>query len=116
MSSYANYINTAWPSSLDSLEGVPDMFEPRIRPEERNAVAEWAHEALAWLGGILPGFGLALALAWVGYVLSDKIGVRLKYKPGASPLSPITVAVVLGLIIRNTIGVPKAYEQGLRLC
>ena len=116
MSSYAHYINTAWPSSLDSLEGVPDMFEPRVRPDERSAAAEWAHEALAWLGGILPGFGLALALAWVGYLLSDKIGVWLHYKPGGSPLSPITVAVVLGLIIRNTIGVPKAYEQGLRLC
>src|SRR3954469_13808782 len=33
-----------------------------------------------------------------------------------SPISPIMLAVVLGLIIRNTIGVPKAYEAGLRLC
>ena len=27
--------------------------------------------------------------------------------PGQSPVSPITLAVLLGLIIRNTIGVPK---------
>jgi uncharacterized integral membrane protein (TIGR00698 family) len=33
-----------------------------------------------------------------------------------SPLSPIIVAVVFGLAIRNTIGVPGAYEKGLRLC
>ena len=116
MSSYAHYINTAWPSSLDSLEGVPDIFEPRVRPEERAPAARWAHEALDWLGGVLPGFGLALALAWAGYELSDAIGVRLHFDKGKSPLSPITVAVVLGLFIRNTVGVPKAYEQGLRLC
>src|SRR3954469_1549641 len=33
-----------------------------------------------------------------------------------SPISPIMLAVVLGLLLRNTIGVPKAYEAGLRLC
>ena len=35
----------------------------------------------------------------------------------ASRASPVTVlAILLGLIIRNTIGVPTAYEHGLRLC
>src|SRR4051812_13674657 len=116
MSSYAHYINTAWPSSLDSLEGVPDLFEPRVRPDERSAVGLWAHEALDWLGGVLPGAGLALALAWAGYVLSELIGQRLHFDKGKSPISPITLAVILGLIIRNTVGVPKTYEQGLRLC
>jgi uncharacterized integral membrane protein (TIGR00698 family) len=33
-----------------------------------------------------------------------------------SPVSEITVAVVLGLILRNTIGLPAIYERGLRLC
>jgi uncharacterized integral membrane protein (TIGR00698 family) len=116
MSSYAHYINTAWPSSLDSLEGVPDIFEPRVRPEERGTVGRWVHDALDGLGGVLPGVGLAVALAWAGYILSEAIGQRLHFDKGKSPLSPITVAVVLGLIIRNTVGVPKNYEQGLRFC
>src|SRR5439155_5034949 len=31
-------------------------------------------------------------------------------------VSEITVAVLLGLLIRNTIGLPAVYERGLRLC
>jgi uncharacterized integral membrane protein (TIGR00698 family) len=116
MSSYAHYINTAWPSSLDSLEGVPDIFEPRVPPEERGAMGRWAHDALDGLGANLPGVGLALGLAWVGYKFSEAIGQRLHFAPGKSPVSPITLAVILGLIIRNSVGVPKSYEQGLRLC
>ena len=114
--SYTQYINTAWPSSLDSLEGVPDIFEPRIRPDERGAASRWAHDALEGFGAILPGVALAFALAWAGYLLSELIGQRLHFDKGKSPVSPITLAVILGLIIRNTIGVPKSYEQGLRLC
>jgi uncharacterized integral membrane protein (TIGR00698 family) len=114
--SYTQYINTSWPSSLDSLEGVPDIFEPRVRPEERTAAGRRAHEALGWVGAVLPGIGLALALAWIGYTLSELIGRRMHYDAGKSPISPITLAVVLGLLIRNTVGVPKAYEEGLRFC
>ena len=84
-------------------------------PEEQTAAGRWAHDALDWLGAVLPGVGLALALAWAGYMLSEAIGQRLHFAPGKSPISPITVAVILGLIIRNTVGVPKTYEQGLRL-
>src|ERR1051326_3816950 len=104
---------TDW-SSLDSLEGVPDIFEPRVVPSQRGAPTQAAHEALNWLGAVLPGFGLALLLAYVGYLLSDLAGKALHYEK--SPISPIMLAVVLGLVIRNTIGVPKTYEPGLRLC
>jgi len=100
-------------SSLDSYEGVPDFVAPRT-PQAR--VLAQAHDGLAWIGSVLPGIALALLLAWAGYALSDVFGGLMKYQRGRSPLSPITVAVLLGLIIRNTIGVPKAYEAGLRLC
>jgi uncharacterized integral membrane protein (TIGR00698 family) len=40
----------------------------------------------------------------------------MHYEAGKSPVSPVTIAVLLGIILRNTIGVPKAYEAGLRLC
>src|SRR3954454_953428 len=113
---YQQYLNTPWPSSLDSLEGVPDLdvFSPRVKPEERNAAQRFAHEWLAWFGDVAPGILMALALAWLGNVLSEVIGKRRGYQK--SPISPIMLAVVLGLVIRNTIGVPKAYEAGLRLC
>ena len=114
MTGYQQILNAAWPSSLESFEGVPDIFEPRVRPEERGPASRWAHEALAWIGTIAPGVLLALALAWTGHLLADLAGRALRYEK--SPISPIMLAVVLGLLIRNTIGVPKAYEEGLRFC
>ncbi len=115
-SGYRHYLDGDWPSSLDSLEGVPDLFEPRVRPEERSRPQRWAHATLAWLADMMPGVALALALAAIGYLLSDAIGRALNAQDGKSPVSPITLAVVLGLILRNAVGVPKSYEAGLRLC
>nr|MBC8340943.1 putative sulfate exporter family transporter [Pseudomonadota bacterium] len=34
----------------------------------------------------------------------------------ASPVSPILIAILGGLLVRNTIGVPAIYELGLELC
>lgn len=102
-------------ANLDSLEGVPDIFEPRLTPAKRTGFQATAHDALGWLGAVLPGIGLAALLALVGTWISDWIGTSLLHFK-ESPLSPIIVAVVLGLLIRNTIGVPATYEKGLRLC
>ena len=116
MTTYQQYASAGWNSSLDSFEGVPEMdvFEPRVKIEERGAAQRWAHSALGFLGEIAPGVMMALALAYLGNVLSEVIGKAMHYEK--SPISPIMLAVVLGLVIRNTIGVPKTYESGLRLC
>jgi uncharacterized integral membrane protein (TIGR00698 family) len=105
--SYTQYINTAWPSSLDSLEGVPDVFEPRRAIEERSLAGRWAHAALDWIAAMMPGVALAFLLALLAYEVSERVH-------GA--LSQITLAVAAGLLLRNTIGVPQAYEAGLRFC
>ena len=118
MTGYQQILNTAWPSSLDSFEGVPDIFEPRVHPAHRPKWQRAPHEALVWLGGVLPGVALAAMLAFFGKLLSDFIGINLLRfdKDKGSPISPIMLAIFLGLIIRNTVGVPVAYEQGLRFC
>jgi uncharacterized integral membrane protein (TIGR00698 family) len=105
-------------ASLDSFEGIPDVFEPRIAPESRAPWQRKLHDVLVWIGVILPGIGLAWGLAWIGQVLSVWIGATILHIPAdkGSPISPIMLAILLGLIIRNSIGVPTAYEQGLRLC
>jgi uncharacterized integral membrane protein (TIGR00698 family) len=105
-----------WYEGLDSFEGVPDLdiFSPRKTPDEQGALARRGHEALNWLGVIAPGVMMAFALAYLGYVVSIVVGHLMHYEK--SPVSPIMLAVVLGLLVRNTIGVPKAYEPGLRLC
>lgn len=104
--------------SLDSLEGVPDIFQPRLTPKKRTGPQAAAHDALGWLGAVLPGVGLAALLAFLGTSASNWLNhhafERLHLKE--SPISPIIIAVALGLLIRNTVGVPATYEKGLRLC
>jgi uncharacterized integral membrane protein (TIGR00698 family) len=118
MTGYQQILNTAWPSSLDSFEGVPDIFEPRVHPAHRPKWQRAPHEALVWLGGVLPGVALAAILAFLGKLLADAVGINLLRfdRDKGSPISPIMLAILLGLIIRNTVGVPLAYEQGLRFC
>jgi uncharacterized integral membrane protein (TIGR00698 family) len=103
-------------ASLDSFEGVPDFFEPRIAPESRSRWQRKLHGMLVWIGLILPGICLAWGLAWIGQYLSAWIGATVLRIPTGSPVSPILVAILLGLLIRNSIGVPTAYEHGLRMC
>src|SRR6185437_4800175 len=101
MTGYQQILNAPWPSSLDSLEGVPDVFEPRVKPEDRSGLQRWIHAGLSWIAVMLPGTVLAAFLALLAYVISQRFHERI---------SQITVAVVLGLIVRNTMGVPAAYE------
>jgi uncharacterized integral membrane protein (TIGR00698 family) len=107
MTGYQHIAASPWSTSLESFEGLPDFFEPRIAPEQRSAIGSSAHRAMAWVAHMLPGVALAFVLALVAYAISVRVH-------GA--VSQITLAVVLGLILRNTVGVPQAYEAGLRFC
>ena len=104
-------------SSLDSLEGVPDIFEPRKPVAEQAAWQRKGYNVLAWLADVLPGIGLAGLLAYIGKLLADWIGIGVLHFDATrgSPISPIMLAIVLGLVIRNTLGIPTTYEHGLRL-
>lgn len=118
MSSHASpytHLEDPFYSSLDSFEGVPDFVIP-LKAQALFGTRSRLHEALGWAGGVLPGIMLSLALAFAGFIVSDLIGRRMRYEPGKSPVSPVTIAVLFGMILRNTIGVPKVYEAGLRLC
>ena len=62
---------------------------------------------------ILPGLLLALVLAFAGQFLSEFIGIDLMGLP-KSPISAIMMAIILGIIIRNTITLPAALQPGIR--
>jgi uncharacterized integral membrane protein (TIGR00698 family) len=101
-----------------SMEGVPDWVDPAETLEERLGRTGWrsrAHELLELSGALLPGVGLAVALAFLGSVASTWIGVSV-LGFDKTPLSPILVAILLGLLLRNTAGLPSVYEAGLQLC
>lgn len=64
---------------------------------------------------LIPGLVLAAVLAVVATYLGDWIGEGLLGYT-TSPVSAVLMAVFLGLVVRNTVGVPAYVEPGLRLC
>ncbi len=101
-----------------SMEGVPEWVDPAETTGERAAHASWqarGNELFALLGALLPGLGIAAALAVIGRAASQAIGSGLLGLE-RSPVSPILIAILLGLAIRNTIGLPAAYEAGVQMC
>jgi uncharacterized integral membrane protein (TIGR00698 family) len=100
------------------MEGVPDWVGPAETPEERLGRSGWrarGHELLELSGALLPGAALAGGIAALGAMLASWIGVSL-LGFGKTPLSPILVAILIGLLLRNTVGLPSVYEAGLQLC
>lgn len=64
---------------------------------------------------ILFGLALATGLAFFGHYLSDLIGKDLMGLP-KSPISPIMMAILLGILVRNTITLPASFDAGIRFC
>ncbi|MDH4109989.1 MAG: putative sulfate exporter family transporter [Gammaproteobacteria bacterium] len=62
---------------------------------------------------ILPGLILALILAVGGHFLSELIGVTWMGLP-KSPISAIMMAIILGIIVRNTFSLPATFQPGIR--
>lgn len=63
----------------------------------------------------LPGLALAAAAALAATLIARWVGADL-LGFDRSPVSPVLVTVLLGLAVRNTVGVAHAFEPGLRLC
>ena len=103
---------------LDSYEGLPAITDPGESREEQVRRAGWqdrAHHLFGVAGTILPGLALAAALAWLGEALAHGFG-RSVLGLEKSPVSGILVAILLGLSIRQGLGLPLVYDAGLRLC
>jgi uncharacterized integral membrane protein (TIGR00698 family) len=74
-----------------------------------------AHGGLAKLGALLPGVGLAALLGALATALAAWVGEDL-LGYAKSPISAIPLTVLLGLVVRDVVGVPGIYEPGLRWC
>ncbi len=62
---------------------------------------------------VIPGVLLALGLALGGHFLANLVGVELLGLP-RSPISPIMMAILLGIFVRNLLPVPAVFEPGIR--
>ncbi|MEZ5420948.1 MAG: putative sulfate exporter family transporter [Vicinamibacterales bacterium] len=70
---------------------------------------------LAWL----PGAAAAVAVMLAGFSLADLLGhwmLSARGLTGASPISGVPVAIVLGLGLRNLLPLPPALGPGLKFC
>ncbi len=97
------------------MEGLPT---PPAGAGGRLARSPWqdrGNQLLETVGSVLPGVSIAFGLALVGRLVAEWAGTSL-LGFAESPVSPILIAILLGLLIRNTIGIPTVYEAGLQLC
>ena len=95
---------------VGSMEGVPEWVDPAETPAERAGLEGWrarGHELLEMAGPLVPGVALAMLLALLGRASSNWLGTTL-LGFASSPISPILLAIVIGL--------PAVYELGLQLC
>jgi uncharacterized integral membrane protein (TIGR00698 family) len=68
---------------------------------------------------LLPGILAALAVMSAGFWLADAIGKAIMTAQGltgGSPISGVPVAIVLGLLLRNAVGLPGSLAPGLKFC
>lgn len=67
---------------------------------------------------LIPGLVLCFIVMMAGIIGADWIGIGLQAagilpEGGANPISGIFVAIVLGILIRNLIGLPDAFAKGI---
>jgi uncharacterized integral membrane protein (TIGR00698 family) len=101
-----------------AMEGVPEWVAATETFDERANRLPWqarGNELFAMLGALLPGTAIALGLAIVGNAASQRIGAAW-FGAGGSPISPILLAILAGLAIRNSVGLPSVYEAGVQIC
>ncbi len=112
---YANPELFRW---VGSMEGVPDWVDPAETVAERAARSPWQQRGNRWFemfGALAPGLMIAAGLAVAARGAADGVGAQL-FGSARSPISPIQIAILVGVARRNTIGVPAVYEAGLQLC
>ena len=68
---------------------------------------------------LIPGVAAAAVVMLAGFSLADLIGqavLAARGLTGASPVSGVPVAIVLGLLLRNLLPLPPALGSGLKFC
>ena len=98
---------------VGSMEGVPEWVDPAETGEQTGWRAR-AYVLLDAAARVAPGLLLALGLA----ALANSAAPWLSARPlglEAAPISPILLAILAGLLVRNTVGLPLAYDEGIQL-
>lgn len=101
--------------SWDSMEGVPEFGPLPPAQASGSAFNRAGHLALTWVGERLPGLVLAAALAYLAIAVAGASWwTRLGF--AQPPIGGTPLAIILGIVICNTIGVPEIFRKGMRTC
>jgi uncharacterized integral membrane protein (TIGR00698 family) len=117
-SSHNPYKNPALAHHLDSFEAGAELYHELAAAPISLRGKSWreaGNAGLAWVGEIIPGVALAGGLALAARSASRFLGVDLLGFE-KSPVSAIMLAIAIGLLVRNTVGLPRVYDDGLRFC
>lgn len=87
----------------------PNLPSPKLSFWERNLLGL----SISELPGLLPGLVVVVALAWSSIGLSKYLGVNLLGFE-KSPISPVMLALLLGLIIGAIVSIPTTFTPGIR--
>lgn len=111
------YLASEATASLDSFEGIPEVSHEATsdRLQLKYAWQRKLHGSLDSFGDLAPGLLLAAAVALIATFVAKWLGTSVMGFD-RSPVSPILATVVLGLVLRNLIGLPKRYRDGLSWC
>ncbi|GIV09040.1 MAG: membrane protein [Fimbriimonadales bacterium] len=90
--------------------------------EKRNLILDALLGVPDWQGvvRILPGFLLAVAIMLVAIPLTNVLGAWILSLQGidptgkSSPISAVLTAIVIGILLRNLLPLPKAIEDGIK--
>ena len=73
---------------------------------------KYADSKIKELKEILPGFLLAVLVGYFSFLLSEIIGEDiLSFEK--SPISPVMLAIIIGILVSNLISIPKSCDSGL---
>ncbi len=115
MSAISPYRNPELAIYLDCYEYPPPPPEGARQEQVTQVEGGWMQRVLQRAAPLLPGVGLAGAVTGVGYLLAGLIAWATRGL-GEAPVSPILLAIVLGLMLGNLVAVPQEYDAGLRWC
>lgn len=74
-----------------------------------STLNSWVHNMFS----LIPGLVLVSILTWISVRLSDTIGRNLLGFE-KSPLSPVMIAILLGLSISSVVSLPETFDPGLK--
>ena len=109
---YAEALHAQAYPSFDSMEGLPGVMEPVV---ERAVVAEETARAKA---ALRPGYAVAAVVAGSAYAVHYLPFAPFTVATGSGavrhPVSAAIIAIIVGLIARNTMRLPDSIKAGCK--